>query len=48
MKTTFNKYWILISVIIIMNILVFIILSNKLESYAVDKMIEEQGINVIL
>ncbi|MFA6515263.1 MAG: hypothetical protein WCT42_03310 [Candidatus Paceibacterota bacterium] len=42
MKPTFNKYWILISLIVIMNILVFVFLSKKLESYVADRMIEDQ------
>lgn len=45
MKLTFNKYWILISICIIMNILVFIFLSNRLENYVFDNIITNQNIS---
>ena len=42
MKTKFNRTWLLISLIIIANILVFVDLSKKLETYVADNMIENQ------
>ena len=42
MKPQFNKTWLVISVIIIANILIFVFLSNKLESYVIDSMVENQ------
>jgi len=42
MKPQFNKSWLWISVIIIGNILIFVFLSNKLESYVIDSMVENQ------
>jgi len=42
MKPQFNKSWLWISVIIIANILIFVFLSNKLESYVIDSMVENQ------
>lgn len=44
MKPQFNKSWLIISIIIIANILIFVFLSNKLESYVVDTMAAKQGI----
>lgn len=44
MKSNFNKYWIIIAFVIIINILIFTFLSNRLESFVADKMIENQEI----
>ena len=44
MKPQFNKSWLWISIIIIANILIFVFLSNKLESYVIDSMVENQEI----
>lgn len=38
MKVTFDRYWVLVSIIIIMNIVLFVYLSEKLEKY-IDKAI---------
>ena len=40
MKPTFNKTWLIISLIIIGNIAIFYFMSQKLESYVADTMIE--------
>lgn len=40
MKHNFGKYWIFISGIIIANIIIFVFLSNKLETYVADNMTE--------
>lgn len=42
MKLAFNKYWMIIALIIIINIFIFVFLSNKLESYVADQMIDQQ------
>lgn len=42
MKNHFNRTWLIISIIIIGNILIFVFLSNKLESYVIDSMVENQ------
>jgi len=42
MKPQFNKSWLIISIIIVVNILIFVFLSNKLESYVVDNMVAKQ------
>jgi len=46
MKLAFNKYWIFIAICIIGNIFIFIFLSNKLESYVTDSIIENQYENL--
>ncbi len=40
MKPQFNKTWLVISVVIIFNIVLFYFMSQKLESYVADTMIE--------
>ena len=40
MKPNFGKYWIFISGAIIVNIIIFVFLSNRLETYVVDSMSE--------
>jgi len=42
MKSHFNRTWLIISFIIIGNILIFVFLSNKLEGYVIDSMVENQ------
>jgi hypothetical protein len=42
MKVTFNKYWILMAIVIIMNIIVFAILSDRLENYVTGVMVDKQ------
>jgi hypothetical protein len=37
----FNKYWIIIAGITILNIFIFVFFSNKLESYVTDSMIDD-------
>jgi len=37
----FNKYWILVAGITIANIFIFVYLSNKLESYVTNSIIDE-------
>lgn len=37
----FNKYWIIVAVITISNILIFVFFSNKLESYMTDIKIDD-------
>lgn len=37
----FNKYWIIVAVITIANILIFVFFSNKLESFVTDTKIED-------
>lgn len=44
MNLTFNKYWIFVSICIIMNILIFIFMSNKLESYVIGSIAIKQNI----
>ena len=46
MKPNFGKYWIFISVAIIANILIFIFLSKKLESYVIDSVVEDHFENL--
>ncbi|MFA5773725.1 MAG: hypothetical protein WC908_03590 [Candidatus Paceibacterota bacterium] len=46
MKLSFNKYWIFIAICIVGNIFIFIFLSNKLESYVTDSIIENQYENL--
>jgi len=45
MKFTFNKYWMFIAMAIIANIFIFVFLSNKLESYVVDTIVEKNNVN---
>jgi len=40
----FNKYWILVALITIVNIFIFVHFSNKLEGYVTDSMIDNQKI----
>jgi hypothetical protein len=42
MKLTFNKYWIFIAIAIIVNILIFIFLSKRLESYVYNDITAKQ------
>ena len=44
MKTTFNKYWIIIALVIILNIIIFNFLSSKFENY-IANLESEKGIN---
>lgn len=37
----FNKYWIIVAIITIANILIFVFFSNKLESYVTDTTVDE-------
>ena len=41
MKFTFNKYWMFVAVCIVVNILIFTVMSNKLESYVAKSIIEK-------
>lgn len=45
MKLSFNKYWILVSFITILNIFIFIIFSNKLENYVINRIMDDQIAN---
>ncbi len=42
MKVTFDRYWVLVSIIIIMNIVLFVYLSEKLENYIDDVIVLNQ------
>jgi len=42
MKLSFNKYWIFIALCIIGNIIIFVFMSDNLESYVTDTLIENQ------
>lgn len=44
MKPKFNKMWLLMSVVIIGNILIFSLMSKKLESYVYDKTLSSKMI----
>lgn len=37
----FNKYWIIVAGVTIVNIFIFVFFSNKLENYVTDNMIDE-------
>ena len=41
MNGQFNKYWIIVAVIIIANIVIFKNLSKKVETFVVDKTVED-------
>jgi hypothetical protein len=43
MKVTFDRYWVLVSIIIIMNIVLFVYLSEKLENYIDDVIVLNQN-----
>ncbi len=45
MKPQFNKTWLIVSVMIIFNIVVFSFMSKKLESYVVDSMASSNSVN---
>lgn len=47
MKPQFNKTWLVISLVIICNITIFYFMSQKLESYVTDSMIEHTEIKGI-
>lgn len=47
MKPQFNKSWLWIALIIIANIVIFSFMSNKLESYMTDTLIERNTISGI-
>lgn len=47
MKPQFNKTWLIIAVIIIGNILIFHFMSQRLESYVADTMIEKDSLKGI-
>jgi len=42
MKLSFNKYWIFMALCIIGNIIIFTFMSDKLETYVTDSIIENQ------
>ncbi len=46
MKTQFNKTWLIISIIIIFNVLVFSFMSRHLESYVSDTMIDQNELAI--
>ena len=46
MKPQFNKTWLVISIIIIGNIAIFYFMSQRLESYVADSMIEHTIIDI--
>ncbi len=41
MKTKFNKTWLIISLVIVFNIIIFSFLSERLESFLVDDFTEK-------
>jgi len=47
MKPDSYKTWLIISIIIIGNIMVFVMLSKKLENYVVVKMDSQEAIDVL-
>ena len=42
MEFTFNKYWIIVSILTIANIFIFIFLSKNLEKKVIDDMVQNQ------
>jgi|GEM_PF-4844040 len=42
----FNKYWMLVAFITIVNIFIFVFLSNKLESYVVTTIVQNNVVAV--
>ena len=42
MKSKIKGYWIIIAFIIVLNIIIFMFFSKHLESYVVNRMIDEQ------
>jgi hypothetical protein len=41
MKIKFSKYWLIVSFFIVLNIFIFVILSNKLESFVYENTINK-------
>lgn len=46
MKPQFNKTWLIISAVIIINIFIFSFMSNKLESYVAGTLMDKNTIDV--
>jgi hypothetical protein len=46
MKSQFNKYWIIVVLVILANIGIFVFFSNNLESYIVTSYTTDSGIPV--
>ena len=42
MNRSFNKYWIVVSVMIVINILIFVNMSRSLETFVVNHIIDTQ------
>ncbi len=45
MKFDFNKYWIIVSFLIIINIILFINMSKMMETFVINHIVDTQVIN---